>query len=254
MQAGVLEVPSPAPDALAHAGPEEREAVPPPAPRPRQRAERQEPAETPSRVEEKADPEPEAMEEVSPQRALQATPLEPAPKAVEEMSEHEVAEAVDQYRKWVHEGQISVSLDFSQISADQLSTILAFYLLRSETVTLAVDPNGQARRMDAIPAGRLIGDVERSHWPSLLTRAATEWLGPMHDTRMANLFFSDRTELEVYRSVARSSPRPGAKVRLRLLPTSDGGITVGLVDPITRVRPSRRGTQPWLHGFSRPSR
>ena len=154
-----------------------------------------------------------------------STPVEEAPKPVEQMSAAELQEAVEAYEKWVHEGQIRLILDYSQLNIGQLDSITLLYVARTMHTAILVSPDGKVRTLRAseLPTGKLIGDLptDRSKWPPVLATRARERFGSGFMAE-ANFMLTDACAVWLYRTLAQAlgnkEPRPDMEFVLRLQP------------------------------------
>lgn len=152
-----------------------------------------------------------------------AAPVERTPIPVDRMTDEQVRKAVNAYRQWVHQGRIALELDFGRLNRDQLNECIAAYLVQGGGAVIQVERQGRASRIEALPPGRLIGDLPRDRWPAVLESAAKEWFGPGNSSN-ACLILAERVELEVYRHLGqRVKPKPGTRIALALLPAREGG-------------------------------
>ncbi len=159
------------------------------------------------------------------QSSPQSTPVEAAPRPVEQMSTTELAQTVEAYETWVHEGQIKLFLDYSKLTLHQLDAITQMYVARTMHSTILVSPNGNVQTLGRteFPSGKLIGDLppNRSKWPPVLVARARERFGSSF-VADANFILTDACALTLYRTLAKAlsnkTPQTGMKFVFRLEP------------------------------------
>lgn len=164
-----------------------------------------------------------------------SNPVESAPKPVEQMSAAELEAAVEAYETWVHEGDLKLLLDYSQLSVDQLDSIAQLYVASTKHSTLWITPDGGVKSVElaAVPAGKLVGDLppDRSKWPPVLAYQARERFGRSFVAK-ANFLLTDAVALQLYRVLAQAvgteQPNAGTQITLRLQPSGQD-INVQLV-------------------------
>jgi len=181
----------------------------------------------PSEPAEASDPDPAAESpETTPQRQPLPTEVERSPKQVESMSPAEIRRAVEDYRRWFHEGQFELTLDHARLSVEDLRELTAFWVLTSGTgYRLRVSRLGQVGPCDAVPGGMLVGDLNDEKWPASVRSAARTRFGPGYKAT-AQFALIDKAALLIYRALARELGRhdltPGTEFVLRI--RRDAGI------------------------------
>lgn len=176
----------------------------------------------------------------------QPNTVEETPKLVKEMSAAEIQEAIDAYMAWIHEGEVTLKLDLSELSPQQLNSISAGYLLTkardrydfSPSRTLGIDGAGRSHILEEseYPLQKWISDlpVNSSRWPQNVASGATKAFGQYYKLEGANFILSDEIALKLFRFLARSvgnrEPQPGAVFVLRLVPSAQNQIQVELAN------------------------
>jgi hypothetical protein len=163
-------------------------------------------------------------------RPARANAVEDAPRPVEQMSEGEIQAAVNDYQRWLHRGQITIVLDYSYLSPQQIDQIAGVYVMettgsRAEGTRLAITPSGAPASMSDDALGKLlIGDLvsDRQRWPPCV-QAKIHWFGS-NAALTTKMVLKDSVALQLYRILAEQAgtvqPLPGTVCRIQLVPVN----------------------------------
>lgn len=150
-------------------------------------------------------------------------PVEKKEAPLNQLSEAEIKERLAEYRAWVHKGELSIELDMSALSADQVKVLADFYVLKTDVTTLHISINGKPTVLTKMPEGRLITDLRLAkHWPASARDAASVWFGGGPTEENLAIVLNDKAELHLYRvlvaGLGGKHPESGSNVLIGIRP------------------------------------
>lgn len=145
-------------------------------------------------------------------------------KPVNTLTEEQIKERLEEYRKWVHQGEINIELAMDKLNVEQVASLTDFYVVKSGERIIQINKDGKSMVLLSEPDGRLITDLfDKNHWHPATNQALTKWRGNGPKTPPAEFIaLNDKAELYLYRILSNASgnaqPESGAIFLVEITP------------------------------------
>jgi hypothetical protein len=165
-------------------------------------------------------------------KAARPNAVESNPRPVHELSQKQVQDAVESYFQWKDREHLSFTLDFGNVSAAELHSVIGAYVMKSETASkwMLLEPDQSPRPVESM-SGKLFGKLPEKKWTSTLHRQSRDLFGAAALVDVM-LVLSDRAAVQMFRQLAGERQKrgdSGSREYTFRLKSQNGAVIIELV-------------------------